>query len=430
VEYQITTQPNWHRIVAFSVPAADVKPQLDEKYANALKNVRLEGFRKGHVPPGLVKKMFGKSIESDVFNVYIRQAIDQLFKENSFDYLNTPYVQDLSWDEDQGLTFALHFDVRPDFQVSGFQGMPVERTVYTATEEDVQRTLENLQARQSMIYAVEGEAQAGHFVVADLQELDRSGVPVVGQKFANEVIWLHDDRPEITSQLLGVKAGEERRLTLQPQPDPESGEAAAEKYYQVTVKEVKERRLPELDDDFAKDLGAFHTLAELKEDIQQRLTAQAERETQARFQEALADELIKQNAIEAPPSMVDNYLAMLIADAKKKSKESVDEARLAEHYRASAIHGVKWYLIRDRLIQQQGLSVSDEELDSALAAMAAAGEEGASQAEKIKSSHDEREHLRSAIEDDKLYAFLAREAQVTELQRSLYEPHEHDHVTH
>lgn len=430
MEYQITAQPNWHRIVEFSVPAAEVKPQLDEKYANALKNVRLEGFRKGKVPPGLVKKMFGKSIESDVFNPYIRQAVDTLFKENTFDYLNTPAVEALHFDEEKGLTFTLHFDIRPDFQVSGFQGMPVERTVYVAGDDDVHHTLENLQSRQAMIHSVEGEAQTGHFIIADLQELDPSGVPMVGQKYENEVIWLHDDRPELTSQLLGVKAGDERHITLQPHPDPESGAAAPEKHFQVAVKEVKERRLPALDDEFAKDLGAFNTLEELKADILMRLTAQAERETQSHFQEALADELIKQNAIEAPPSMIDNYLAMLIADVKKKSKENLDEARLMENYRTSAIHGVKWYLIRDRLIQQQGLTVSDEEIENALTAMAEAGEEGAQQAEKIRSSNDQREHLRGSLEDEKVYAFLAREAKVTEVQRSLYEPHTHDHESH
>jgi trigger factor len=426
VEYQITTQPNWHRVAEFSVPAAEVKPQLDQKYTAALKNVRLEGFRKGKVPPGLVKKMFGKSIESDIFNIYIRQAIDQLFKENSFDYLNTPYVQDLHFDEAKGLTFAIHFDVRPDFQVSGFDGMQVERTLYEASEGDVQHTLETLQSRHAMIYSVEGEAQNGHYIVADLQELDRSGVPMVGQKYENEVIWLHEDRPEVSGQLLGVRVGDERRLTLQP-PDPESGETAPEKYYMVTVKEVKERRLPELDDEFAQDLGPFKTLAELKADILMRLQAQAERETQGHFQQALADELIKRTDIEAPPSMVDNYLAMLIADVKKKSKESVDEERLAEHYRTSAVHGVKWYLIRDRLISQQGLAVSDEELDGALAAMAASGEEGAKQAEEIKGSKDEQERFRDALEDDKVYAFLSKRAKISEVKRPLYQQHDHDH---
>ncbi|HNY90810.1 MAG TPA: hypothetical protein PKM23_04730, partial [bacterium] len=179
--------------------------------------------------------------------------------------------------------------------------------------------------------------------------------------------------------------------------------------------------------EFAKDLGAFSSLEELKADIRARLQAQAEHQTHERFRDALADELIKQTPIEAPPSMVDNYLAMLIADVKRKSKESVDEAHLAEHYRPSAVHGVKWYLIRDRLISQQGLAVSDEELESALSAMAAAGEEGAQRAEQIRSKKEERERFRDALEDDKVYAFLSQKAKVTEVRRSLYQHHDHEH---
>ncbi len=427
MEYQITEQPNWHRAVVFTVPAADIQPQLEQRFAETMAKVRLEGFRKGKVPPALVKKMFGKNIESELFNSYVRQALDRLFKEHKFDYLNTPYVQDLVWDEEKGLTFALHFDVRPDFQVDGFSGMKVERTVYEADEGDVQHTLAELQSRQAMIYTIEGEAQPGHYIMADLQEVDRTGVPMVGQKYDNEVIWLHADRPELTSQLTGVKAGEERRIILQPQAEPGSETSPAEKHYLVAVKEVKERRLPELDDEFAKDLGAFNTLAELKADILARLQAQAERQTHERFRDALADELIKQTPIEAPPSLVDNYLAMLIADMKRQSKESIDEARLAEHYRPSAVHGVKWYLIRDRLISQQGLEVSDEELETALTAMAAESEEGAKQAEQIRSVEEQRKRFRDALEDDKVYALLARKAKVTEVRQSLYQHHDHEH---
>jgi trigger factor len=429
VEYHITEQPNWHRVVEFSVPASTVKPQLDEKYADYYKNVRLEGFRKGHVPQALVKKMFGKSIESDIFNAHVREAIDKLFKENEFDYLNTPHVQDLQFDEEKGLTFALHFDVRPEFQVSGFEGMEVERVIFEAGDDDVAHTLQNLQSRQAMIYTVEGEAQYGHFLVADLQEQDPTGVPMVGNKYQNEVIWLHEDRPEISSQLLGAKVGEERKLVLQPPADPQSGETPEEKHYMVTIKEVKERRLPELDDEFAKDLGAFSTVEELKADILARLRAQAERETHDGFEQALADEFIKQVNIEAPPSMVDNYLAMLVSDVKKNSKESVDEAHVAEHYHPAAVRNVKWYLIRDRLLTQQELSVNDDELEGALAAMSDSSEEGAKQAEQIKSKKEERERFRDSLEDEKVYAFLAKHARVTEVKRSLYQHHEHGHTT-
>lgn len=427
MEYQITEQPNWHRVVTFNVSAAEVKPKLDEKYEAYTKNVRLEGFRKGHVPPGLIKKMFGKNIESDVFNPYIRQALDIILKEHQFDFLNSPGVETLQFDDVSGLSFAISFDIRPDFQVSGFQGMEVEHTVYEATDHDMDHALDSLRSRQAMIYTVDGEAREGHFIIGDLQEIDRTGIPVVGEKFENEMLWLSADRPEITTPLLGTRPGDERTLTLQPPADPATGEQRPEKYYQVRVKEVKERRLPELDDEFARDMGPFTSLDELKMDIRQRLESQAAQETRRNYEQVLADALIKEVNIEAPPSMVENYLAMLVADVKKNSKDPVDENEAAEHYRPSAIHNVKWYLIRDRLLTQEGLAVNDDELDGALAAMADSGEEGAKRAEQIKSSRDERERFRDALEDDKVYDFLGKHAKISENRRSLYHQHDHEH---
>lgn len=425
MEYQINVQPNWHRAVDFSVPAEEVKPQLDEKFALYTKSVKLEGFRKGHVPAHLIKKMFGKTIESDVFNPYIREAYDRLFKENEFDFINTPEVHDLQFDAEKGLTFTLHFDIRPVFEVSGYKGMEVEKEILTVSEADVEKTLKSLQSRHAMVFNVDGEAQVGHYVVADMQEVDHNGIAVVGKHYENEVVWLQEERPEITSQLVGVKTGEERRLQLTTPADAEKGIAAEDHFFQVKVKEIKERRLPELDDEFAKDLGAFATLEELRQDIHKRLQAQAEMETRSRFEHALIDELVKTVDIEAPASMVDNYIELLVSDFKKKSKESVKEDELRSYYRASAVRNVKWYLIREQMVKQFQLSVSDEEVDERLSTVAAQGEEAAKRAEEIRNSKEQKERLRDEMEDEKVQAFLLSQAKIKEVKKPLYpEPEE------
>ncbi len=420
MEYQISAQPNWHRCAEFKVPAELVKPQLDRKYEHYGKSVKLEGFRKGRVPAHLVKKMFGKTIESEIFHPYIREAYDRLFKENEFDTINTPEVRDLQFDESNGLTFAIHFDVRPVFEVAGYKGMEVEKEILTVSETDVDRTLKTLQTRHAMIFTVEGEARAGHFVVADMQEVDGSGIPVVGKRYENEVLWLQEERPEITSQLVGVRAGEERRVRFPLPADAEKGTQAEEKYFQVTVKEIKERRLPELDDEFARDLGAFTTMAELRQDILTRLQAQAGMETRSRFEHALIDELVKRVDLEAPASMVDNYVELLVSEFKKKSKEAVADDDLRAYYRVSAVRNVKWYLIREQLVQQLQLTISDEELEARLREVAAGDGEAVKRAEEIRNSKEQRERLRDEMEDEKVQAFLIAQAKITELHKPLY----------
>ena len=268
MEYQIQRGDNWHNVISVTVPAVEVKPALDERYAS-LKNIRIEGFRKGKVPAHLVKKMYGKQVEAEAFNPFISQAYQQIFKENEFDFLSAPEVQNITFDEQTGLGFEFHFDIRPIIEVTGLSGMPVERIVFDVTEEDVEKTLQRLQQQNAMVHNVDGEAQTGHFVICDLQELDRTGVPVLGRKLDDRVIELKEG-DEITEQLIGVKAGEERRVRVtNEKPATATLEVQQDEHiiYQVKVKEIKERRLPSLDDEFARDLGPYESMEAVRADI-------------------------------------------------------------------------------------------------------------------------------------------------------------------
>ncbi|NLP10433.1 trigger factor, partial [bacterium] len=280
MDYQIQREENWHHVISVHVPPEQVKPELDAKYAE-LKNIRLEGFRKGRVPTHLVKKMYGKQVEADVFRPFISEAYQTIFKENEFDLLDSPELVNLHFDEQQGLTFEFQFDVRPVIPAPDYQGLSVDRYIFSVSEDDVAQTLEVMRRQNAMVYNVEGEAQAGHFVIADLQELDVSGVPILGQRLEDRVLELKDGE-EITAQLVGIKAGEERRVQLTMEKPVESQllqmqtPQVQQVYYSVAVKEIKERRLPELDDEFAKDMGEFENLQALKKAVLDRLNNQAQ----------------------------------------------------------------------------------------------------------------------------------------------------------
>jgi len=424
LDYTVTSSKNWHTVVNVSVPADQIQPQLDAKYQKYLSGVKLQGFRKGKVPPQLVKKMFGKKIESETFQPFFAEAAKKVFDENQFDMLNTPEIEDVSYSPESGLTFALVFDVRPQFQVTGFRGMEVEKEVFDITEQDVADTLEGLRQRNAMVYTIEGEAQKGHLIVADMQELDRAAVPLVGRKFDNQLLQLSEQNEALTNQLLGIKAGEERRIQLIVQPEVSEivntpgEEKAQERFFTVKAKEVKERRVPDLDDEFAKDVGNYETLQALKEDLDKKIKRQAESDSTLLFNHALADELIKRTDLDLPPSMVERYLQMLIKDVKAKSKEKVDEAAVREQYKSYAIRELKWHLIREQLIKQEGIELSDEEVEAQITAMEEAGKSGATKAKSIRESEKERDAFKDKLLEDKVYDFLARQADVKEIKKS------------
>jgi trigger factor len=425
LEYQIQRGDNWHNTISVTIPAAEVKPSLEERYAS-LKNVRLEGFRKGKVPPHLVKRMYGKQVEAEAFHPFIAQAYQQIFKENEFDFLSNPEVSNIRFDDESGLGFEFHFDIRPVLEVTGFRGMPVERIILEVNDEDVEKTLQRLQQQNAMVYNVDGEAQTSHYVICDLQELDRTGVPVLGRKLDDRVIELKEG-DEITAQLLGIKAGEERRVRVtNEKPATQTLEVQQDDHiiYSINVKEIKERRLPQLDDEFAKDLGPYETMDAVRKDILARLQMQAQSDSMSHYRQALEDELIKRNSMEVPPSMLENYLNAVVEDTRKRSKSKVDDEQLRSIFRPMAIRSVKWILLREQLIKDFQFTITDEELETRLAAIAATGEQGENRVQELRNNEELMRRFKDGMEEEKVYDLLNREAVIQEVHES-WSTHQH-----
>jgi hypothetical protein len=193
LQYQSTKQENWHTVVTAQVAADEVSPKLTESYASYSKRIKLEGFRKGKVPLHLVKKMFGKQIEEQVYGPYFQQAISEILKDDKYEPISMPEIENVRFDDAEGLTFQVTFDVRPVFAVQDLQDTAIEKIIYSIDKKDVENTLAALQQQNAMIHTVEGEAQIGHHVVGDIQELDRSGLPIIGRRYEKQTIFLHEE---------------------------------------------------------------------------------------------------------------------------------------------------------------------------------------------------------------------------------------------
>ena len=425
MEYAVEEQENGHTIVRFSVPSEEIKPKLDEKYKAYQQKVNLEGFRKGKVPKQLLKKMYSKAINGEVFEPYLNEAWKKVFKEDEFDVLGTPQVENINFDAKEGLTFNIVFDTNPEIELKGYDGLAVERVTFEVNDEQVEQILKSFQERNAMLYSVDGEAQKGHILDVDLQEVDRTGVPIIGEKQKNSQLWLTDDNPA-TEQLLGVKAGEERKVRIvsnKPKSEiieEQNQESVLDVNYLVKVSSVKERKLPELNDEFAKDMGAYETLHDLQNDIENNLKSRAETKGKTLFRRALADEFIKLNDFQAPPSMVEHYLDEMVKDLKEqnKGKSDFDEQEIRGYYKASAVRNIKWYLLQKKLTEVEGIHVTDEEIEEKIQEIEASGDSGAEQAKKIRENSEERKSLADMMLEDKIYDFLASKAQIQDVKKN------------
>ena len=425
MDYKTTSEKNCRTVISVSVPAEEVQPKLDNRYNDYQKNVKLEGFRKGKVPRQLVKKMFGKNVESEVYEPYFNEAWKKVFENDEYDVINTPRIENVNFDSKDGLTFDIAFDVRPVIEEPKYENISVEKVTFEVTEKDVEDNLKALQEQNAMIYTVDGEAKVGHILLADLQELDRTGVPIVGNKYPDQQIWLTEDNKNLSDQLVGIKVGEERKITLEPEGHhADSAEASSsdsedpkEHYFQVSVKDIKERKVPELDDDLAKDIGNFDTIKDLQESLKNNMEARAASEAQSLYLNSLIDEFLKINDFQVPQSMVDNYINSMIKDAKNDpNRKNVDEGKLREYYKFSAIRTIKWYLLREKLVEVEKLKVAAKDVTARIKEIEQT-ETGKERAKQIKKDAAQKENLKDQMLEDKVMDFLASKVEVKEVTK-------------
>ncbi|MBN1466642.1 trigger factor [candidate division KSB1 bacterium] len=425
MQYSIHTEKNWQTTVSVVVTDKDIQAQYDNALKNVRKDVQIEGFRKGKVPEPLIKKLYASKIESEANQLCIERAWDAVFEENEFYLLSDPQLTNLNPTDSGGMTFEIKFESRPELKVEGYEGMEVQKVIYEVTNDDVDQALEEARNENAMMYTVDDKAEEGHYLYADFQEVDSTGVPVIGQKLENQQIWLNKNDDELTPQLLGVRVGDERRvaLTIRPQKSEfieQPGLEKIEKFYLAHIREVKERRLPELNDDFAKELGDFETLAQVRDQIEKNLRHQAEHATEDAFETALGDALIEKMDFDIPETMLNHYLDNIIDDVKarnRNNREPIDEDRYRQIYRAIAIRELKWHLICEKLRAQENFTATEQDIEDKLAHYGEHGQDGMKRAEAIRKNEKELERLTESIIFDKLYAFLADKAKVTQVRK-------------
>jgi trigger factor len=309
VKTTVTELPESRVRVEAEVPPTEVQKSV-ERAARALgRDLRMPGFRKGKVPPPVVIQRFGRET---VLDEAVRGALGQWYLDAidaaGIHPVGEPDVKlgDLPG-QGQPLTFTVEIGVRPTAALGEYKGVEAPRREPEATDEAIQGELDQLRERMARLETVEEAAENGDFVVMDFAgSID--GEPFAGGEGRDQLVELGSGRlvPGFEDQLVGARAGEERTVTIQfPENYGAEELAGKEASFAVTVKEVKRKSLPELDDDFASDAAGFDTLDELREDIASKLREADEQRAEADFREAVLDAVVENATIDVPEALID-----------------------------------------------------------------------------------------------------------------------------
>ncbi|HJZ77573.1 MAG TPA: trigger factor [Vicinamibacterales bacterium] len=362
--------------VRVEIPSDIVSAEIDRIARDYSRKARVPGFRPGRTPPRVIKQRFKDQILHDVAHDLIPRAVDNALRENGFEAVDTPDVRDVNIAEGEPLTFTASFDTVPAFDPGDLSTIAFTRASRVISDEAVELSLQRLRERAGRFEPVEGRGiDHGDTAVVDLERRDPNGPPDTHTD-VNIELGAKANPPGFDEQLLGLEAGATRSFDIHYPPDYAITELAnTDVSYTVTIKALKRRVLPELDDEFAKDLGDFDTLdaleARVREDLEHEARHAAEREDRAELMKQLAARL----PFEVPASMIereadrrtDDFARRLIDQNIDPRQAGVDWNAFRESQREVARDNVAAALVLDELTRREHIEVSDEEVERELA---------------------------------------------------------------
>lgn len=378
MKVSVTDLSSCRRSLSVEVPPSMIDAEYEKAYKTYSRKISIAGFRQGKVPKHIVAQRFGKEIEQDVVESLIRSCSVSAIKEKGLRPLHSPVLKDYKFDRGSGLTFVAEFEVKPELDPRGYKEIKVERRSVVVTDADVDKALEDLQERRARFEGVEGRGvEQGDFILAEVNgEFPNSEEEPLSQPEAFFEVGSNGPHPEFTDELRGMRPGEEKTFGISyPQDHPSDLLKGRRVVFSVKLKEIKTRHLPDLDDDFAKDVGVGTTLEELKARVRKDLTDGARGHERSEARRKAVDELVEANSgLEVPESMVDDQVEGYVEDLLHRlrsqgidpSTAGVDLDRMRSEQRDPARKSVRAALLLDAIAHRESLEISDQELDEAL----------------------------------------------------------------
>lgn len=403
--------------------ADELKPEVDQALKAQRGRTQAKGFRPGKVPLSMVKKMYGEALAFGVAEQKVQKIYDeQILNNDDYDVVGQPILTDLDYQMDADLRAVIRFGIRPEVTLQDLSDVSVPRLKLEVTDELVEEQLEEFRRSNADLTPSDEPVGETDQVVFDLQEIDvESNTPIIGRREEDRQAFLDDANfaDAWKNGLLGKKAGETFRV------DIPHGEDHIHRY-EVTLKEVKRRELPELDDETVKELTkeSIETVDALRETIRGQITSQMDEQTRELFESQLVRKVLDLHPIPVPRQAVDLYLDSFVEDVKQRNRGSLpdnfDEAAFRESNRAEAEQQARWMFIRDQIIEEQGLDVDDEDLEAYFADL---GQDEQFSPAMMRQYYDQigmTERVRQRLLSTKVFDAISAQVTVEELNEEAY----------
>lgn len=385
------TKESTKREIEVEIPAAEVGRETETLIQKYQKVARIAGFRRGHVPASIIRQRFSEEIKTDVAEALIPRYFRQEAERLGIHPVSQPRVTDLHLHEGEPLRFKAAFEVLPEIKLEGYKDLRADKPEIAVSEKDVEQALEDLREQHAKFDTIEGRTLAdGDFAQASLDGTPKASQAVAAGN-AGEGQPVHMDEvlveiagkntmPEFTEHLRGAQAGDERTFDVNYPEDAQDKRLAGKTFtYTVKVSAIKQKTLPELNEEFVKQFGEFTSVDELRTRIRQQMESERRHEAEHKAKDKLVEELIQRNDFEVPDSLIEQQIdirlerglrALAAQGLSAEHMKKMDLPRLRAGQREQAIHDVKAALLLEKVAEVENVQVSDDEMNAEVDSLA------------------------------------------------------------
>jgi trigger factor len=417
------TASSTKREIQVEIPAEEVTRETQTLIQKYQKLARIPGFRQGHAPASIIRQRFSEDIKTDVAESLVPKYFRQEAEKQGLKPVSQPRVTDLHIHDGEPLKFKASFEVLPEIKVEGYKELRAEKADTSVTDEEVEQSVKGLIEQHATYNTIEGRLLAdGDFAQASLDGKPKAEAAEAKPVHMDEVlieIGGKNTMPEFTENLRGSSTGEEKTFDVVYPDDFTDKRLAGQTFtYTVKVTGIKQKTLPELNDQFAKELGEFATFDEVRRRIRENMEHERQHNAEREYKDKLIAELVKRNEFEVPEALVEHQIdirlergvrALAAQGMRTEDIKKMDFARLRTGQREQAVQDVKAALLLEKIAEEEKIEVSDEEVEKEIEGVAKQSQQ-TTEAVRARLTRDGAlDRIRDRIRDEKTLDFLYRQ---------------------
>ena len=416
--------------INFEIPSERVDAEIEKVYANIRKRAAIKGFRKGKVPQAIIEKHYREAMGEDVLKNLINETCYKAMYENKIIPIAAPVIDADQVEKGQSLKYSATVEVMPEIDVKDYEGLQATREQFAPEEGVVDARLKHMQETMAQLKPVAEKrpVQNGDFVTLDFVGYV-DGVPFDNGAADDYQLEIGSGRfiPGFEEQIVGMEEGQEGAVKVTFPAEYGSEELAGkDAEFRITIKEIKAKELPALDDEFAKGCGDFETMADLRSKIAEMYEQQEKERIESDVKDRIVEGLIAKNDIEVPAAMVERQLEFMMENMKRRLASQgmsmemmgIDPDTFRARYEEMAVKQVKGILLLDAVARKEKIEASEEDVEAKINEIAEqSGQPVDAVRNYYKKTEEARSNLRAQVKEEKTLAYLLDKAVVTEVPK-------------